>query len=66
LNEVMQALRADQWLANHCDTGEPVRATIRRQMREAFHDDSPTWQAMAYAQARVAVMQALRGLSAQK
>jgi hypothetical protein len=66
LNDVMQALRADQWLANHCDAAEPVRATIRRQMREAFHDDSPTWQAMAYAQARVAVLQALRGLSAQK
>ena len=64
LNDVMQALRADQWLANHPDAGEPMRGTIRRQMRRAFYDDSPTWQAMTYAQARVAVLQALRGLSA--
>ena len=66
LNDVMQALRADQWLANHPDAGEPLRDTIKHQMRQAFYDDSPTWQAMAYAQARVAVLQALRGLGAQK
>jgi len=33
-------------------------------MRDAFHDGSETWQAMAYAQARVAVLQALRALAA--
>ena len=62
LNDILQALRADQWLANHPDAGAAAHAGIRRQMRHAFHDDSPTWQAMAYAQVRVAVLQALRGL----
>jgi hypothetical protein len=64
LAEVLQALRADQWLANHPDAGEPLRSAIRSQMRHAFHDDREAWQALAYGQARVAVLQALRGLAA--
>jgi hypothetical protein len=64
LADVLQALRADQWLANHPDAGEPLRSAIKRQMRNAFHDDREAWQALAYGQARVAVLQALRGLAA--
>jgi len=64
LAETLQALRADQWLANHPDAGEPLRTAIKRQMRHAFHDDREAWQALAYGQARVAVLQALRGLAA--
>lgn len=60
--QVFQALRAEQWLANHPRTGEPVRAAIKRQMRAAFHDERDIWKAMVYGQARVAVLQALRGL----
>jgi hypothetical protein len=60
---VLLALRAEQWLANHPAAGAMLRDAIKRQMREAFYDDSPTWQAMAYAQSRVAVLQALRGLA---
>jgi hypothetical protein len=63
LADVLQALRADQWLANHPDAGDPLRSAIKRQMREAFHDDREAWQALAYGQARVAVLQALRGLA---
>jgi predicted deacylase len=62
LNDVLQALRAEQWLANHPGAGEPQRTAIKRQMREAFYDDSPAWQAIVYGQARLAVLQALRGL----
>jgi uncharacterized protein DUF2817 len=64
LADVLQALRADQWLANHPDARAPLRDAIKRQMRDAFHDDREAWQALAYGQARVAVLQALRGLDA--
>lgn len=64
LTEVLQALRAEQWLANHDRVGEPLRSAIKRQMRDAFYEDSPSWRAMAYGQARVAVLQAMRGLDA--
>ena len=63
LADVLLALRAEQWLANHADADTMLRDAIKRQMRDAFYDDSPTWQAMAYAQSRVAVLQALRGLA---
>jgi hypothetical protein len=63
-NHVFQALRAEQWLANHPDAGEPMRGAIKRRMREAFHDDGAVWKALVYGQARVAVLQALRALEA--
>ena len=62
LNDVLQALRAEQWLANHPDVGEPLRSAIKRRMRNAFYDDREAWQAIVYGQARVAVLQALRAL----
>jgi hypothetical protein len=62
LNEVLQALRADQWLANHPEADEPRRSAIKQQMRNAFHDDGAAWQALVYGQARLAVLQALRAL----
>lgn len=62
LPDILQALRAEQWLANHPDAGEPERTAIKRRMRDAFYDDSPLWQAIVYGQARVAVLQALRAL----
>ncbi|HEX6794820.1 MAG TPA: M14 family metallopeptidase [Casimicrobiaceae bacterium] len=60
--EVFQALRAEQWLANHPGEGAALRAPIKRQMRDAFHDDSDAWKAMVYGQARVAVLQAVHAL----
>jgi hypothetical protein len=63
LADVMQALRADQWLANHPDADDALRGAIKRAMREAFHDERDAWKALANGQARVAVLQALRGLA---
>jgi hypothetical protein len=63
LEDVFEALRAEQWLANHPDTGEPARGAIKRRMRDAFHDDTDAWKMIVYGQARVAVLQALRALT---
>ena len=56
----LQALRADQWLRNHPEADAVTRAAIKRQMRDAFYIEREDWKAMVYAQARVAVLQALR------
>jgi hypothetical protein len=40
LNEVMQALRADQWLENHPETAGRARADQARH-RDAFYTDTP-------------------------
>jgi hypothetical protein len=59
---VFQALRAEQWLANHPQTDDSLRQAIRNQMRAAFDDERDVWKAMVYGQARVALLQALRAL----
>jgi hypothetical protein len=59
---VFDALRADHWRALHPEAPAELRASIRRAMRAAFHDDSVEWQAMILGQARVAAVQALKGL----
>ena len=65
LADMLRALCADQWLANHPEAAEPARRAIKRRMRETFYDDSVAWQAMVYGQARTAVLQALGALEAQ-
>ena len=64
LDQVLDALRADHWLAAHPDAADAQRASIKRRMREVFFDDSPQWQAMVVGQARVAALQAIKGLAA--
>lgn len=64
LEHTLQALRADQWLANHPDAAAGKRMAIKRALRDAFYVDSDTWKGMVYGQARVAVFQALHGLRA--
>jgi len=58
----LQALRADQWLANHPGAPDAMRGTIKRQIRDAFYCDDDAWKGMVYGQARAATLQALRGL----
>jgi hypothetical protein len=64
LDQVLDALRADHWLAAHPDAPDEQRAQIKRRMREAFFDDSPQWQAMVAGQSRVAALQAIKGIAA--
>jgi len=62
--EVVNALRADQWLENHPETGEPLRSQIKRRMRDAFYTDTDEWKARIVQQADEAARQALAGLAA--
>lgn len=61
--EVLAALRARQWLANHRDADPGKRDTILRLIRDAFYVDTPAWKAMVYGQARAAALQALAALA---
>jgi len=61
--QVLLALRADQWLANHSEAPEAMRTAIKRQIRDAFYCDADDWKAMVYAQAREASVQAIARLA---
>jgi hypothetical protein len=62
--DVMNALRADQWLENHPETDGTLREAIKRRLRDAFYTDTDAWKDQVVAQAREASLQALDGLAA--
>ena len=61
--EMIDALRADQWLENHPETPAAQRAHIKQQTRDAFYVDTDAWKAQVVAQAIDAAHGAVRGLS---
>jgi hypothetical protein len=61
--DVMDALRADQWLESHAGTALEQKQAIKRQVRDAFYTDTDVWKQAIVAQARDASMQALAGLT---
>ena len=63
---VLQALRADQWLANHPDAPAAVATPIKRAIRDAFYQDADDWKATVYAQAITHTESALKGLVASR
>jgi hypothetical protein len=62
--EVMDALRADQWLENHPEASGEQRRAIKQQVRDAFYVDTVEWKAQILEQAFDASRAALRGLAA--
>jgi uncharacterized protein DUF2817 len=63
LPDVLDALRAEQWLENHPEVGAPQHDAIKRRMREAFYTDTPQWKRRIVEQAAAAGRQALAGLA---
>jgi hypothetical protein len=62
--QVLDALRAEQWLYVHPDAPASLAATIRRDLRDAFYVDTDAWKAQVVAQARQAMAEAVSGLAA--
>lgn len=60
--DVIDALRADQWLENHPEADEAKRQAIKQRLRDAFYTDTPEWKRRIVEQAREVVQQALQGL----
>ncbi len=61
--DVMNALRADQWLENHPEAGDEQRRAIKQRVRDAFYTDTDAWKQRVLDQAFDAARQALAGLS---
>jgi len=60
--QVMDALRAEQWLENHPEAPAAQRQRIKRQMRDAFYTDTDAWKARIVEQGVEAAHQAVAGL----
>ena len=63
---VMQALRADQWLANHPEAAPAQRSAIKQAVRDAFYQDADDWKAMLHTQSLARANEALDGLVASR
>jgi len=62
LDEVVHALRADQWLENHPEAAPAQRDAIKRQLRDAFYVDTDDWKQRVVEQGVEAARQAVVGL----
>jgi hypothetical protein len=60
--DVMNALRADQWLENHPEAADELRRSIKQQVRDAFYTDTDVWKERILEQAFDAAQQAVAGL----
>jgi hypothetical protein len=61
--QVIDALRAEQWLENHPEAPASVHRHIKRQMRDAFYVDTDAWKSRIVAQGVEAAHQAAAGLA---
>jgi hypothetical protein len=59
-----EALRAAQWLNAHPEAPPELAQAIRAQVMAAFYTDTDAWREQVLAQAREAMGQAVKGLSA--
>jgi Protein of unknown function (DUF2817) len=64
--EVLQALRADQWLENSLAQGKIVERAkvlaIKESVKDTFYTNTDTWRGAVTSQTRVAVLQAVMSL----
>jgi len=63
LHEVLDAVRADNWLHIHGDPQSPQGREIKQRVRDAFYGDKDDWKSMIFEQAIAAERNALRGLA---
>lgn len=64
IEEVIDALRADQWLELHREQADPAqREAIKRRLRDAFYTDTNAWKQAIVEQARNAAQQAVAHLA---
>jgi hypothetical protein len=63
--QVLDALRADNWLHMHGNPQAPEAGVIKEQITKAFYVDNDLWRGMVLGQSLLACRQALAGLKAQ-
>lgn len=62
--EMLGALRADHWLANHPQAAPALAQAIRAAMFAAFYTDTDAWRNSIIEQAQLVLAQAVQGLGA--
>ena len=63
LMDMLDAVRADQWLENHPEASAEQHARIKQQIRDAFYVDTIEWKTQIVEQALDAALGAVHGLA---
>jgi hypothetical protein len=63
LDEVLTAVRADNWVHLHGDLAAPLGRELKARMRRAFYADTDEWKAMIWERAVDVHRRALKGLT---
>jgi hypothetical protein len=63
ISEVLDALRADNWLHKHGDLASPQGRAIKQRLRDTFFVDTPDWKQAVLDQTCEKVRAALRNLA---
>ena len=61
--EVINSLRADQWMQSHPEAPAGARAAVKQRIRDAFYTDTPEWKLRIVEQGRDAALQAVSRLA---
>jgi hypothetical protein len=62
IQQMLTALRAEQWLQLHPEADADQARAIKQQLMDAFYVDTDLWRGQVITQARQALFQALAGL----
>ena len=62
VNDVIHALREDQWMQAHPEAPAADRAAAKQRIRDAFYTDTPLWKQRIVDQGVEVAMQAVAGL----
>ncbi len=60
---ILNALRADHWLANHPEASTELATQIKQQLLDAFYVNADDWKGQIVSQARQSMFQAVDGLT---
>lgn len=63
INQVLTALRADNWLYHRGETDSDLGRTIKAQIRDAFYPDEDSWKSQVWERACEVTDIALKGLA---
>ena len=63
MRELLEALRADNWLHKHGRPDSAEGLTIRARLRQVFYPDTDDWRRMVWERAADVVRRALQALS---
>ncbi|MBM3486914.1 MAG: DUF2817 domain-containing protein [Alphaproteobacteria bacterium] len=63
VEQMLEAVRADNWLHRHGDLASPLGREIKAFIRQSFYPDEDDWKELVFVRARQVLLRAVRGVA---